>query len=161
MEESYIKYLRDMIGDKMVMLNSTAVVIPNAKNEILLQKRSDNLLWGLPGGLLELNETIAEGAIREVKEETNLDVILTKFIGVSINPLMTWRKRDKARVYAFGFVGEVVGGSLKINDSESLELKYFNKDNLPKIHSVDNEEFIRNYFENRFNLVEGKYYGNE
>jgi len=161
MEESYIKYIRHMIGDKMVMLNATAVVIVNDQNEVLLQKRSDNLMWGLPGGILELNETIEEGAIREVKEETNLDVKLTKFIGISINPLMVWRKKDKARVYAFGFVGEVIGGSLKINDSESLELKYFQKDNLPKIHSVDNEQFIKNYYENRFNLVEGKNYGNE
>lgn len=162
MEKNYIAYLRDMVGDKMVMLNATAVVIVNEKNQVLLQKRSDNQLWGLPGGLLELNESIVEGAIREVKEETNLDVEIEKFIGVFINPFMVWHKTDKARVHAYGFLAKVVGGNLQINDDESLELKYFSREELPQIHSVDNADIIQAYYENRFNLVEGKdYNGNE
>lgn len=124
---SYIGYLRNMIGDKLVILNATAVVIVNEHNEVLLQKRSDNLMWGLPGGLLELNESIEEGAIREVKEETNLDIRIKRFIGVFKNPLMVWHETDKAEVYAYGFLGEVIGGSLMINDDESLELKYFKR----------------------------------
>lgn len=162
MDESYIGYLRSMVGNKMVMLNSTAVILTNSENQILLQKRSDNGLWGLPGGLLELDETIEEGAIREVKEETNLDIRITKFIGVFINPLMTWRKQDKAKVFGFGFVGEVVGGELNINDKESLELRYFNIDELPSLHSQDNQDMMDAYIAGRFNLIEGKYYnGNE
>jgi ADP-ribose pyrophosphatase YjhB (NUDIX family) len=151
-----------MVGDKMVMLNATAVVIVNQDNQVLLQKRSDNLLWGLPGGLLEIDESITEGAIREVKEETNLDIEIERFIGVFINPMMVWRLEDKAKVFAYGFLGRVIGGDLKINDDESLELKYFDYNNLPEIHSLDNKEIIKAYYENRFNLIEGKdYYGNE
>lgn len=162
MKKSYIEYLREMVGDKMVMLNATAVVIVNQDNQVLLQKRSDNLLWGLPGGLLEIDESITEGAIREVKEETNLDIEIERFIGVFINPMMVWRLEDKAKVFAYGFLGRVIGGDLKINDDESLELKYFDYNNLPEIHSLDNKEIIKAYYENRFNLIEGKdYYGNE
>ena len=162
MEKSYIKYLRDMIGDKMVMLNATAVVIVNLNNQILLQKRSDNLLWGLPGGLLELDESITEGAIREVKEETNLDIQIDRFIGVFINPLMVWHKTDKAKVFAYGFLGRVIGGDLRVNDDESIEFKYFDSDKLPTIHSKDNLEIIQAYYANRFNLLEGDdFNGNE
>jgi len=72
MNKSYIQYIREMVGDKMIMLNATAVVIVNQENQVLLQKRSDNLMWGLPGGLLEMDESITEGAVREVKEDKNL-----------------------------------------------------------------------------------------
>ncbi len=147
-----------MVGDKMVMLNSTAVIIVNKDNQILLQKRSDNGLWGLPGGLLELDETIEEGAIREVKEETNLDIKITDFLGVFVNPLMTWRTQDKAKVFGFGFVGEVIGGMLHINDNESLELRYFEQKDLPQLHSQDNQEMVEAYLAGRTNLIEGKYY---
>jgi len=162
MEKSYIKYLRDMIGDKMVMLNGTAVVIVNQKNQILLQKRSDNLLWGLPGGLLELDESITDGAIREVKEETNLDIQIERFIGVFTDPLMVWHKTDKAKVFAYGFLGRVIGGDLRVNDDESIEFRYFDSDKLPTINSKVHLEIIEAYYANRYNLLEGKkYYGNE
>ncbi|MBI9009430.1 MAG: NUDIX domain-containing protein [Tenericutes bacterium] len=155
MNKSYIQYIREMVGDKMIMLNATAVVIVNEANQVLLQKRSDNLMWGLPGGLLEMDESITEGAIREVKEETNLDIEIEKFIGVFINPMMVWRISDKAKVFAYGFLGRVVSGDLRINDDESLEFRYFDEDKLPKIHSADNYDIIKAYYANRFNLVEG------
>ncbi len=162
MKESYIKYIRDMVGDSMIMLNATAVVIVNENNEVLLQKRSDNKMWGLPGGLMELDESIEECAIREVKEETNLDIEITKFIGVFINPMMKWRVNDRAQVFGFGFVGKVIGGILQVNDTESTEMKYFAFESLPKLHTKDNEDIVNAYYQNKYNLIEGKSYdGNE
>ena len=160
-DQSYIAYIRSMVGNNRIILNATAVVIVDEENRILLQKRADNGLWGLPGGLLELDETIAECAIREVKEETNLDITLTKFIGVFVNPNMTWREKDKAQVFAFGFVGNVIGGTLEMNDGESLALQYFAKADIPPVHSKDNEAIINAYYRNEFNLVEGKYYNGD
>lgn len=156
--KSYIVYLRQMIGDKKIILTACSVVIVNDADEVLLQKRSDNSLWGLPGGLMELDETIEDCALREVKEETNLEIVLTRFLGVFNNPLMRWREKDEARVISFSFVGKVVGGDLRINDSESLELAYFNSNNLPKIHSQDNYETIIAYYDKKSCLVEGKSY---
>ena len=158
---NYIRFIRELVGDAFIMLLSTSVIIVNEFNEVLLQKRSDNLLWGLPGGLLEIEESIEEGAIREVKEETNLDVELTKFLGVFCNPMMTWRETDKAKVYCFSFVGKVKSGELKINDSESLEFRYFSYDNLPVIHSKDNLDSINAYYQNKETLVEGKAYNDK
>ena len=156
--ENYIKTIRDLVGDTFIMLNATSVVIVNELNQVLLQKRSDNHLWGLPGGLMELDESIEECAIREVKEETNLDIRLTKFIGIFINPCMTWRITDKAKVFAFSFAGEVIGGNLMVNDSESLEMRYFDYDHLPQIHAIDNIQSIDAYYKKTFHLVEGKSY---
>ncbi len=156
--ESYIKTIRQLVGDTFIILNATSVVIVNELNQVLLQKRSDNHLWGLPGGLLELEESIEEGAIREVKEETNLDVRLTRFLGIFVNPCMTWRVTDKAKVFAFSFAAEVIGGDLRVNDEESLEFRYFDSDKLPHIHTQDNIDAIHAFFQNKNHLVEGKTY---
>jgi ADP-ribose pyrophosphatase YjhB (NUDIX family) len=158
MEENYIKKIRELVGDECLILNATAVVIVDENNDILLQQRSDNELWGLPGGLLEVNESIAEGAVREVKEETNLDIEIVRFIGVFLNPFMRWLEKDIAKVYSFAFVAKVIGNDLLINDSESLDFKYFSYETLPKIHSIDNLQIIEAYYKNQKNLVEGVSY---
>ncbi len=157
-DQSYIVWIRGLVGDAKIILNAACVVIPNAKGEILLQQRSDSQLWGLPGGLMELGESISATAIREVKEETNLDVALTGFIGVFINPAMTWRKTDKAEVICHSFVGAIQSGDLTVNDAESLGFGWFGPDNLPPIHSSDNLATIRAFFAGKRNLVEGRSY---
>ena len=156
---SYIKNVREKIPTDWLLLNACAVVITNDQNQILLQKRSDNQLWGLPGGLMEIEDSIASCAIREVKEETNLDVTLERFIGVFNNPFMRWRRHDYARIISFAFVGNVTDfSSLKVNDSESIELKFFDYTHLPKIHSMDTLEIIQAYYHQDNISVEGTNY---
>ena len=60
-----------------------AVIVAIIEDEkVLLTKREDFEVWCLPGGGVEDGETLAEGAIREAKEETGLDVELTSLVGV-------------------------------------------------------------------------------
>ena len=158
MEESYIKRIRSLVGNEYLMVNATAVVIVNDLGEVLLEKRSDNNLWGLPGGLIELNETIKEAAIREVKEETNLDVSLTKFIGIFSNPFMRWKEKDYAKVFTFAFTAKVIGGELKVNDHESLLMKYFAYEELPPLHSMDTIEINEQYYNFNNITIEGERY---
>lgn len=69
---SYISEMRKYIGHQpMLSAGATVVVIKDSK--ILLNLRSDTNTWGIPGGATELGETLEETAVREVKEETNLD----------------------------------------------------------------------------------------
>lgn len=64
-----------VLKHKFVLLQDGATaIIVNDKGEILLQSRADNDRWGLPGGRQELGERFEDTVIREVKEETNLDV---------------------------------------------------------------------------------------
>ena len=57
------------------------------ENEILLMRRSDNGLWGLPGGFVELGESVSEAARREVAEETGWSVEIGRLIGVYSDPV--------------------------------------------------------------------------
>jgi len=64
-----------VLKHKFVLLqDGAATIIVNDKGQILLQSRADNDRWGLPGGCQELGERFEDTVIREVKEETNLDV---------------------------------------------------------------------------------------
>ena len=70
--ENYVRRIRKYLGSQKIILNCAGGIVEK-DNKILLQRRADNNRWGLPGGLLELNETYLEAAIREIKEETGLD----------------------------------------------------------------------------------------
>jgi ADP-ribose pyrophosphatase YjhB (NUDIX family) len=65
---------------------STTAVVTDDQDRIVLIRRRDNDLWALPGGGMELGESIVDTAVREVKEETGLDVEVTGLIGVYTNP---------------------------------------------------------------------------
>jgi len=155
---SYIATIRQMVGDTMLILNAANVIIVNEKNEILLQQRSENSLWGLPGGLMEIEDSIENCAIREAKEELGIDVELTGFVGVFTNPMMRWRVNDKAKVICFSFTAKIVSGTVEVSDDESIGFGYFSKDNLPPIHAVDNMEAILAYYAGKRNIIEGRLY---
>ena len=80
----YIHDLRKIIGPRKIILNCAGALIIRDK-KILFQRRTDNGKWGLIGGLLEMNETYEEAALREIREETGLEVRLDSFLGIFHN----------------------------------------------------------------------------
>ena len=70
--------------------NSIAVAvsafIQDDDGRILMIRRTDNDLYSIPGGQLELGETLAEAAVREVREETGIECEVTKVIGLYSDP---------------------------------------------------------------------------
>lgn len=142
--ENYIKRIRKYLGNQKIILNC-AIGIVEQDGKILFQHRSDNNKWGLVGGLLELNETYLEAAIREIKEETGLCVKPKYFLGIYHNHNMEWSNGDKAHTIGAFYVFEIVGGNLRI-DEESLELKFFSKEEIPELFAEDHIEALKAYF---------------
>ena len=68
----YIRHLRSLVGKEKVIMVVAGAFVFDQENRLLLQKRTDNEKWGLPGGFMELGETVQETARREVFEETGL-----------------------------------------------------------------------------------------
>ena len=114
-------------------------IIKDEKNRILLCLRNDKDLWNLPGGGLESGETPWQGVIREVKEETGLDVEIEKLLCV-------YSKPDK-NALGFDFECKIVGGKITFSN-ESKEIKWFGKDEIPPNTVQKQIERIKDFFEN-------------
>jgi len=65
---------------------ATSAVVTDDAGRILLQRRTDSGNWALPGGGMEMNESLADSVVREVKEETGLDVEVTGLVGTYTDP---------------------------------------------------------------------------
>lgn len=94
---------------------SAATIIVNNKNEILLIK-GPRRGWEMPGGQVEVGESIKNAAIRETKEESGIDIEIIKFCGISQNV--------SGSVCNTLFLGKPIGGELTTSP-ESLEVGYF------------------------------------
>jgi 8-oxo-dGTP pyrophosphatase MutT (NUDIX family) len=111
------------------------VIIVDDQKRILLEQRSDNGMWGLPGGGIEPGESVLEAALREVKEETGLNVLITGLLGVYSDPdegrIVTYPDNgDVAHLVDTVLTAEPITGLLTIS-SESLRLDFFHPDALP------------------------------
>lgn len=96
-----------------------SVIIINEKQDILLvqHKKGTRLYWVLPGGRIEYGEDFATCAVRELKEETNLDIEFGKVVFLS-EAIAPDRSRHIINIYA---TGKVLGGEMKIGDEPVLE----------------------------------------
>jgi ADP-ribose pyrophosphatase YjhB (NUDIX family) len=117
-----------------VIRPSTNAVVFDEHGAILLQKRADNGLWGLPGGGVEIGESVVQGTAREVLEETGLHVEVGRLIGVYSDPeqyaVMSYPNGDVVHYVTVMFECHRRSGELQLSD-ESTELGYFAPDELP------------------------------
>ncbi len=99
--------------------------------KILLVKRAPNLIngnkYGFPGGYLELDETVAEGCLRELKEETGYDGQIEALFSICDNPHRQGEDRQNVAFSYLVTVGEKTGQP----DHESTAVEWFDLDDLP------------------------------
>ena len=146
----YIKWIRSKVGHETIILNFSGACISNEKGEVLLQKRSvDEDLWGLPGGAIEIEESIEEAAIREVKEETGLDIVVDNLIGVYSKYFTEYKNGDKAQSILYVFKASIIGGDLVIDNKETFDLKFFASGELPNLFVKQHEDVLNDYFMNK------------
>ena len=133
----YIMNLREKVGHSPLIGVGATTLVFNNKNELLLNLRSDTNTWGIPGGSKELNETLEECAIRELKEETNINVNDLELITVLSGKEYYFKYRNEDELDCVIALYKVSNyeGELNINDGESKELKFFSLDNLPELES--------------------------
>ena len=112
---------------------SVSAVIFDQRGRLLLQQRSDGGQWGLPGGSVEIGESLAEAARREVLEETGLVVVVRRLIGVYSEPALQVVRYPTGHVWHYVnvcFECSVKSGALTTCD-ETLALEYFPVRRLP------------------------------
>lgn len=105
-----------------------AVIVQDEK--IMLIKRRDNGLWAVPGGLVEVGETLAEAAERELLEETGIEAQITQLLGIFDSRL--WHSRTKAQLYHAIFLARTDSLTPR-ESSEAMEIGFFDEGNLPTL----------------------------
>lgn len=107
----------------MANLGVTVAVLQG--DSILLTKREDLEVWCLPGGGVEIGESLAQAAVRETREETGLDVQITRFVGAFS------RLGAVGDAHALVFAAEPIGGALQPQPREVVDIGWFRADALP------------------------------
>ena len=128
---------------------TSTAIIPYPGNKILLIKRNTKPFkdyWALPGGRMDPGEKIEQTVVREVKEETGLDVAIVSVVGDYVEKGV---KDDiEYEYYPTCFIVKPVGGELRKQDSEIQEIKLFSINDLPKPLAFVHEEMIKDYVGN-------------
>lgn len=136
----------------VLLQDGAAAIILNSKNQILLQSRADRDKWGLPGGCQELGERFQDTIIREIKEETNLDV---KEGDLELVDIVSGKSRRNDYPNGDVVINNTVlycikkySGELKW-DNESKNMKFFDIDKLPE--NQNDPDLIQIYLKRRKN----------
>jgi len=110
---------------------SVTAIVTNPVGELLLIHKTDNDLWALPGGGHDVGESIAETVVREVKEETGVDVEVTGIVGLYTDPrhVMAYDDGEVRQQFSVCFTTRFLGGDLRTS-SESKEVRWVPPDQL-------------------------------
>lgn len=104
---------------------SVTVVVTNQAGELLMVHKTDNDLWALPGGGMDVGEYIAGAAVRETKEETGIDIEVTGIVGLYTNPqhVLAYDDGEVRQQCSACFTSHLLGGELRTS-SETREVRF-------------------------------------
>jgi ADP-ribose pyrophosphatase YjhB (NUDIX family) len=119
-------YYRDPAapGANSLVPGGSAVVVDD-QGRVLLQRRADSGNWALPGGTMDIGETLDQCVIREVKEETGLDIEITGLLGIYTDPqhVIAYADGEVRQEFNVTYLGRVVGGTIATSD-ESTDVRF-------------------------------------
>ncbi|GEN52295.1 MULTISPECIES: NUDIX hydrolase [Halobacillus] len=142
----YVKELRKEVGTRPLILPGAVVIIENDRQEILLQHRKDGG-WGLPGGLMELGESLEETARREVKEETGLKIGELELLDIFSGKDYFFKVSNGDELYSVTAVYKTdeYEGVIEVDGEESREATFFPMNQMPVGLTKEYHEYLQPY----------------
>jgi ADP-ribose pyrophosphatase YjhB (NUDIX family) len=127
------------------ILPAVAAAIFNDKGEVLLQKRKDVNQWCIISGHVEFGETVEHAILREIKEETDTNASIVRFIGVYSSPQsQTYVYQAGPVQYITSYFEVQLSGNIPsgFSNNETQELRFFATDQLPADMALINEHWL-------------------
>jgi 8-oxo-dGTP pyrophosphatase MutT (NUDIX family) len=121
-----IDYYNDPSAPKATsIVPSVTAIVPNDQGKLLLVHKTDNDLWALPGGAMDVGESMADTVVREIKEETGIDIAVTGVVGIYTNPnhVMAYDDGEVRQQCSICFTTRLLGGHLATS-SETSEVAW-------------------------------------
>ncbi|MFI1679765.1 NUDIX hydrolase [Streptomyces sp. NPDC020607] len=130
-----VDYFRDPNAPKAnSVVPSVTAVVRNEQGDLLLIHKTDNDLWALPGGGHDAGESIAQTVVREVHEETGIQVAVDDIVGLYTDPehVMKYDDGEVRQQFSICFRAHPTGGEIRTS-SESKEVRWVAPANLDKL----------------------------
>jgi ADP-ribose pyrophosphatase YjhB (NUDIX family) len=122
-----IDYYRDPNAPRAnSLVPGASAIVADDEGNVLLHRRQDSGRWALPGGVMDIGESIAQCAEREVKEETGLTVKAYRLVGVYSDPdhVFAYGDGEVRQEFSVCFACRILGGNISKSD-ESLEVRFW------------------------------------
>jgi 8-oxo-dGTP pyrophosphatase MutT (NUDIX family) len=143
--DPYLRFLRSKVGHALIVAPVAAVAARDHEGRLLLQQRSDDHTWGLPGGWMSPGESALDCARRECLEETGWEIEITGLLGVYSDPTqhtVTYPNGDQAQFVATVFEARCIR-QVHETDQETLALSFVTPATLPdSLYSADREAIL-------------------
>ncbi|MFJ3302726.1 NUDIX domain-containing protein [Streptomyces sp. NPDC086549] len=122
------------------LVPAASTVVVDDSGRILLQRRRDNGMWALPGGAMNIGESLPDCAVRETREETGFDVEIFGIVGTYTNPrhVFAYDDGEVRQEFSICFLARPVAGELAVSE-ESTDVRWFQPeevDALPMVPSI-------------------------
>ncbi|MBN1303726.1 MAG: NUDIX domain-containing protein [Anaerolineales bacterium] len=107
-------------------IGCSATIFDRLRQKVLFTLRADNGKWCLPGGMVEPGESVEEACLREIFEETGLEVVVKRLVGVYSNPdqLVIYPDGNKAHFIVLNFEAEITNGEPRLSN-ETTDVRFF------------------------------------
>ena len=121
-----------------------AIILFDKESIVLIKRKNPPYkdYWAIPGGFVELGETIENAVMREAKEETSLDIRPIKILNIYSDP----NRDPRGHIITVAYICEKIGGTLKAN-SDAKDIKIFNKNRIKNIQlAFDHAKILTDFY---------------
>ena len=144
-EESYLGQLRKLVGHRKLITPAASAVVRDDSGRVLLIRRRDNLEWAFPAGGMELDESVYDCVVREVKEETGLDVVSATLFAIYSGARFAGKDMwdNYYQLLIFRFSVDEWSGTLVTETDETVDARFFPVDQVPEPYAEAMEDLAR------------------
>jgi 8-oxo-dGTP pyrophosphatase MutT (NUDIX family) len=137
--------MRTLVVKEPLVIAAAGVLVWDNRKRVLLQQRSDDQTWCIPGGAVEPGERLEEAARRELREETGLIAAELTLLSARSGPecFLVYPNGDQCQVISLTYRAESWSGHLDLADPETTDLKFYDPLELPDMNSYNRTLFTR------------------